>query len=156
MNEKIVYEHRQIGWVTIVGIFGSIVAVSIALAIFTQNADQRRVFDFMVVVIAVIGAIFSSLTVRVTDRSMAWWFGLPLIGRRILLSEIASVEPTRTNVAEGWGIHLTWWHGWVWNVSGFNAVEIKLRSGTRFAVGTPEPKAVIAAIESARGDRIGP
>lgn len=89
------------------------------------------------------------LTVRVTDRAVAWWFGFPVIGRRVALGDIASAVAIKTNLFEGWGIHLTW-HGWLWNVSGFNAVQITLRSGTRFAVGTAEPQAVIDAVARAR------
>ncbi|MGH7328650.1 MAG: hypothetical protein ACREJX_09905 [Polyangiaceae bacterium] len=151
MNGKIVYEHRQIGWVTIVVIVGVIAALSVALAISERNGEQQRAFNVVIIVVAVIGAIFSSLTIRITDRSMAWWFGVPMIGRQIRLDEVESIGPTRTNIMEGWGIHLTWWHGWVWNVSGFNAVQIKLRSGMRFAVGTPEPQAVVEAVERASG-----
>jgi hypothetical protein len=83
---------------------------------------------------------------------MMWFFGVSGIGRRVPISEIVSIRPIKTNILEGWGIHLTW-HGWVWNVSGFNAVQIVLRSGTRFAVGTPEPQAVIDAVQSAGGDK---
>lgn len=153
MNEKIVYEHRQIGWVVIAVMLGVIAVISVAHAISERSGDRQLAFNLVVIVTALTAAIFSSLTIRVTDRSMAWWFGMPMIGRRIALSEIESIAPTRTNVMEGWGIHLTFWHGWLWNVSGFNAVQIKLRSGTRFAVGTPEPQAVVDAVARTNGKR---
>ena len=148
-KEKVVYEHRQIGWVTIVLIFVVVTALSIALGISERTAGQRDAFNAIVFALAVIAAIFSSLQIRITKEYIAWWFGLPFIGRRVRLKEIDSVAAIRTNIVEGWGIHLTW-HGWLWNVSGFNAVQIVLRSGTRYAVGTPEPQAVIDAIYRAR------
>jgi len=150
MNERIVYERRQIGWLTIVILFIVVAMLSVALALSARTTDQQTAFNVAICICALVGGLFSSLTVRVTERDIAWWFGIPQIGRRVAFDEIASIVATRTNLMEGWGIHLTWWHGWVWNVSGFNAVEIVLRSGTRFAVGTPEPQAVIDAVQSAR------
>jgi hypothetical protein len=148
MNERLVYEHRQIGWITAIGILGSIVLVCSLLAWSAQSLSE---ISAAIVVVVLLGALvtFSSLTVRVSDRALAWWFGIPAIGRRVALGDIESVVAIKTSIFEGWGIHLTW-HGWVWNVSGFNAVQITLRSGTRFAVGTPEPQAVIDAVARAR------
>ena len=154
MNERVRYEHRQIGWLTLVAIFAILALISAAFAGSERTDADRTAYNVVVSVVAIIAALFSSLTVRVTDTYVAWWFGLPLIGRRVRLDEIASAVPTKTSLLEGWGIHLTYWHGWVWNVSGFNAVEITLQSGTRFAVGTPEPKAVVDAIDAARGGTI--
>ena len=147
----IIYEHRQFGWLTIFVVVGVIIFLRFIVPA-VVNAPVPFGINGLLLAIAVIGALFSSLTVRVTEKSMAWWFGLPAIGRRVDLQHIASVRAIRTNVFEGWGIHLTW-HGWVWNVAGFNAVQITLTSGTRFAVGTPEPDKLIAAIERASGPK---
>ena len=148
MNERVLYEHRQVGWVTVVALFAIGVLICIAAAI---SAPSERSLSFSLVpILLVVAALFSTLTVRVTERHLMWFFGAPGIGRRIALGEITSIRAIETSIFEGWGIHLTW-HGWVWNVSGFNAVQIVLRSGTRFAVGTPEPQAVIDAVQSARG-----
>jgi hypothetical protein len=35
---------------------------------------------------------------------------------------------------------------WVWNVSGLDAVELTLRSGRRFRIGTDEPEELAKAI----------
>jgi hypothetical protein len=35
----------------------------------------------------------------------------------------------------------------VWNVSGFQAVELTLKDGSRFRIGTDEPEALVHAIE---------
>jgi len=50
----------------------------------------------------------------------------------------------------GLGIRLTP-HGWLYNVSGLDAIEIVRRSGKTFRVGTDEPKALAAALRAARG-----
>jgi len=51
----------------------------------------------------------------------------------------------------GRGIKLTP-HGWLFNVSGFDAVEIQLKNGRKYRIGTDEPDALLAAIESAALD----
>ena len=148
MNERVLYEHRQTGWLTVILLFAIAVLICIAGAI---SAPSERTLSYSLVpILLVVAALFSTLTVRVTERHMMWFFGVSGIGRSVPISQITSIRAIKTNILEGWGIHLTW-HGWVWNVSGFNAVQITLQSGTRFAVGTPEPQAVIDAVQSAGG-----
>jgi hypothetical protein len=51
---------------------------------------------------------------------------------------------------DGWGIHRLA-RGWIYNVSGWEAVEIELASGSVHRIGTDEPRALLAAIERAQG-----
>ena len=45
---------------------------------------------------------------------------------------------------------IRWWgHGWLYNVSGFKAVEIELASGKRLRIGTDEPERLAQAISAA-------
>lgn len=148
MNERVLYEHRQVGWLTVSALFAIAILICVAAAI--SDPSERTLSYSLVPILMVVAALFSTLTVRVTDQRIMWFFGVPGIGRSVPLKQIASIRPIKTTIWEGWGIHLTW-HGWVWNVAGFNAVQIILRSGTRFAVGTPEPQAVIDAVQSAGG-----
>jgi len=146
----VLYEHRQVGWLTVILLFAIAACICVAAAI---SAPSERTLSYSLVpVLLVVAALFSTLTVRVTDKRMMWFFGVSGIGRSVALGEIASIRAIKTSILEGWGIHLTW-HGWLWNVAGFNAVQIVMRSGTRFAVGTPEPQAVIDAVQSAGGAR---
>ncbi len=46
------------------------------------------------------------------------------------------------------GIHLTP-EGWLYNVSGFRAVAVRLKSGKRFLLGTDEPERLCQAISRA-------
>jgi hypothetical protein len=46
----------------------------------------------------------------------------------VRLAEIVGCEPIRIRWWYGWGIHLTP-YGWLYNVSGFDAVAITLRDG---------------------------
>ncbi len=49
----------------------------------------------------------------------------------------------------GWGIH--WWFGtWVFNVSGWQAVEIVYANGKRYRIGSDQPEALAAAIRAVK------
>lgn len=89
--------------------------------------------------------LFNSLTIEIGGGELRWRFGPGLIRKRVALANITSVRVVRTNVFEGWGIHLTRF-GWLYNVSGFDAVAITLRNGKRFALGADEAEALARAL----------
>ena len=74
---------------------------------------------------------------------LSWQMGL--ICKKVPLAEIAECEPIRIRWWYGWGIHLTP-YGWLYNVSGLDAVAITLRDGRKFALGTDDPEGLVAAI----------
>ena len=76
--------------------------------------------------------LFHSLTIEIDGGELRWRFGPGLIRKRVPLDQIISAEPVRTNVIEGWGIHLSRF-GWLYNVSGFDAVSIRVKNGQHFA-----------------------
>jgi hypothetical protein len=63
----------------------------------------------------------------------------------VRLAEIVGCEPIRIRWWYGWGIHLTPC-GWLYNVSGFDAVAITLRNGKKVALGTDDPYGLVTAI----------
>ena len=98
-------------------------------------------------ILVVAGALFTRLTIRVDSTAVRWYFGWGWPGGAIPLSAIDRAEVTRTNLVEGFGIHWTIWHGWLWNASGFQAVEIFKTDGGRVTLGTDDPQGLAAAIE---------
>ncbi len=90
----------------------------------------------MWVVIAVAGLLFlltqgfQHMTVRDEGEWLAIRFGpLPLLGTRIPYARITSVEPDRTVLLEGWGIHWTPGRGWTYNIWGYECVKLRLDWG---------------------------
>jgi hypothetical protein len=59
-------------------------------------------------------------------------------------------ELARSNWREGWGIRVTS-RGMLYNVSGTGAVEVRLRSGERFRLGSDEPETLLRAIRAGLG-----
>ncbi len=98
--------------------------------------------------VLLIGALFSTLTIAIQDGVLQASFGPGLIKKKVKLTEIASVRPIPVRWWYGLGIHLTP-HGWLYNVSGWKAVEITLHDGRHFCLGTDESENLVRAIEEA-------
>ena len=97
-------------------------------------------------ILVLCGWLFHSLTIEIIGGELHWRFGPGLIRKWVALDMIVSAEPVRTNVIEGWGIHLSRF-GWLYNVSGFDAVAIRMKNGQHFALGTDEPEALCRALQ---------
>lgn len=99
------------------------------------------------VVMLVSAFVFSSLTIAIRDGQLSWWFGPGVVKKTVPLSTIVSAEATTTSIFNGWGIHLTT-RGWLYNVSGRQAVLVTQADGKRFLLGTDEPDSLVQAILS--------
>jgi hypothetical protein len=141
------YEHQQhstwMYWVAI---------VVLAVFVLIERAQPAAGVGLAIgtIAIAVSMAIFARLSTRVDDRAVSWSFGWGWPRGSIALADIASVEGTETNLLEGWGIHWTIWHGWLWNTGGFQAVEMITRTGSRVTLGTDDPQGLYDAIVAHR------
>ena len=149
------YSHTQVGWwlIATLGIVAlAIVAIFSGVGLDSQSlpAAQARVIGWAVVVTLLItAALLTSLTVRVTSDRVTWHFGPGVVHFSLPLAEVTDVAVTRTPLWAGIGIHWIF-TGWVYNVSGRDAVALTKRDGTRVWIGTDEPELLAAAIESAR------
>ena len=137
------YRHTQIGTTT------NIASVSGALILFTLMVwfhVNAALFVVAAIVILML-VLFSSLTTEVSEEDFTFWFGIGVVRKRILLSDIAACRPVRNPWYYGWGIHWTP-RGWLYNVAGSLAVEIDLVNGKRLRVGTNEPEALCTALQT--------
>ncbi len=139
------YEHTQPGYVTL-GAMGGAALVMVGTALRTAAAAK---FLPGVLILGAASAVFSSLTIMVTDEELLARFGPGVTVKRVKLADIESVEPVRNPWYYGWGIRLTL-RGMLYNVSGFDAVEVRMRTGGSFRLGTDEPDRLIRAIEEAK------
>ena len=84
---------------------------------------------------------FRQLTVSDEDDRLLVCFGpLPLFRRRILYSNVESVERRRSTVLDGWGIHLSPSGGVTWNLWGFDCVDVRRKKGGKLRIGTDDPE----------------
>ena len=94
--------------------------------------------------------LFGTLTVDVDRERVQVVFGIGLIRKTVRLADIAAFQPVRNPWIAGWGIRAIR-GGMLWNVSGLDAVELALRDGRFFRIGTDEPEALARAIQAATG-----
>ena len=136
------YEHTQIGHVII---WSLLAIILIAAGGLTGHHAPPVVVSIILLVCLV---LFYKLKITISDGTLCVCFGAGIIRKRVRLAEIVGCEPIRIRWWYGWGIHLTPC-GWLYNVSGFDAVTITLRDGKRFALGTDDPHGLTEAIRAA-------
>jgi hypothetical protein len=91
--------------------------------------------------------LFYRLKVTIDGETLSASFGPGIICKKVRLADIIECKPIRIRWWYGWGIHSTP-YGWLYNVSGFNAVAITLRDSRKFALRTDDLHALIEAIRS--------
>ena len=91
-------------------------------------------------------ALFWGLTVEVNKDVVRLYFGFGIIHRSILREHIAMVTQVRNRWWWGFGIRWTP-HGWMWNISGLDAIELTYHNGKKFRIGTDEPEALLEALK---------
>lgn len=149
------YRHTQVGRVTLIAL-GAAVVLNLGLLAVFDDLAVRVLLVALVVVFALCALLFSALTVSVDAQHLTARFGPGPIAKRIPLSSIRDAQPVRNPWWYGWGIHLTP-HGWLWNVSGFEAVELTLDGGQRIRIGTDEPQVLADVLARAtRGAGLSP
>ncbi len=141
------YSHTQFGWMTLVALLGALVA----LAAVGRNLGPEGA-DGMIVGMAVLALmlpLFGWLSVTVDQEAVTTRFGIGLLRKKIWLKDIKSAERVRNKWWYGWGMRMGPW-GWMYNVSGLDAVEIELKTGGKFRIGTDEPDELVSAIQVRR------
>lgn len=139
------YKHTQIGTMILIG-----AALIVPMIIFLVFKGFLLIAGFTAFMLILMTILFGSLTVEITETKIYCWFGLGLVRKQFDLAEITAVETIRYPWYYGWGIRLTP-KGWMFNVSGLDAVEITRRSGKHFLIGTDQPHKLASAIIQAAG-----
>ena len=137
------YRHTQSGaWIVIPCL--AFAALDAAVA---WRSGQWLPVVVLVVVIAV-AILFSSLTVEVGDNELRWYFGPGFWSYRLPLDDIETVAAVRNR----------WWNGFgirrgpgfrLYNVSGLDAVELRLKSHEVRRIGTDDPQGLMEALKAA-------
>jgi hypothetical protein len=95
-------------------------------------------------------ASFTTLSASIDENYLRIKFGYGIFAKTFPLNQIASAQSVKNHWYYGWGIHFWFWpRMWVYNVSGFDAVEIIMRNGKMYRIGTDTPSELEAAIKQA-------
>lgn len=147
-HQKISYSKTQYGKV----IISLTLVFLIVLVVFYDEvkswdpAEENAMLSTMTILV-VLSLLFYKLKVEVNDIEITLTFGVGVIKKRIELSKIQSVEAVKNKFWYGWGIRLTP-HGWLWNIAGYDAVELTYKQSKRkFRIGCENSAELKASID---------
>jgi len=141
------YRHTQIGTLTLSALGAGVLIVAAILLVRGPVGPLPVVLAILVVSTV----LFASLTVEIQGGVLTARFGPGPIHKRVPLATIRSCRVVQNPWWYGWGIRLTP-HGWLYNVSGFGAVELTLHTGRQLRIGSDEPERLCQAIDQALRD----
>jgi hypothetical protein len=136
------YEHKQTSPLNL--ILYALGVVQLAAAwVSRSNPAASIILSFCAVVMILAGLCVGYLIVRDEGDFLALRFGpLPIFRRLIAFSKITAVEPSRSTVLDGWGIHYIPGRGMTYNVWGFDCVRMSVDSRT-IRVGTDDVQGLV-------------
>lgn len=133
------YSHTQYSTVFIIFFMATSAIVAFALAHGKQGAE----IAFFIVAFVLL--LFFRLTIRVNEQDVSLVFGIGLVKKRIPLESISSVKTVQNAWYHGWGVRLLS-NGILYNVTGFQAVELLLQDETVVRLGSNQPEQLKEAI----------
>ncbi len=119
------------------------------------SADQETyLYAFLIVIFLICLLTFYKLTIIVDNTSVSFKLGIGIFGQSYKLSEIASCKPVKNLWIYGVGIHMIP-GGWLYNVSGFKAIELRFKDRTRvIRIGTNNPDEITGVIKELIGPAV--
>ena len=137
------YKNTQIGYLLIVALGAATLLIGYLNIVTRFNPGTLLLLIFMILCLA----LFATLTTHVNGQAVDIRFGIGLIRRRFPLQDVDGYRIVTNPWYYGWGIHLMP-GGWVFNVSGWEAVELHMKDGGKYRIGTNDPQALMKAIEA--------
>lgn len=137
------YKHSQLGTSLVV-----LLTIPMVIVFFFSSGDPTvKITIYCIMSFLILN--FYRLKTVINNEYITVSFGLGLIRKKIKLESIASVELLKTSILCGWGIRIMN-DGTLYNVSGREAVKIKLKDGTAVAIGTNDVKNLMNSINENR------
>lgn len=143
------YKHTQTGYLILSVLIAVVLFYMWLYGVIEQNDASNDFATAVMFFIIFILASVSTLRVSIDDSHLRVKFGYGLFKKKFALSEITSAKAVKNHWYYGWGIRVWFWpYMWIYNISGFDAVEIKTKSGRIYRTGTDEPGKLEEAIKN--------
>ena len=147
------YKHTQIGYLMLVVtmavlvLFAWVHITALAEPPSVDSGPNFAVSSIMVLILFIL-ASFGTLTTSIDENYLQIKFGYGIFAKKFALNQIASVQSVKNHWYYGWGVKVWFWpYMWIYNVSGFDAVEIIMKNGKIYRIGTDMPGELEAAIK---------
>jgi len=137
------YNHTQTGRLMLFVLFAVVLLFGFTLI---KNGFDPIFFTFMLFILFIL-ASFASLNVIINENYLQIKFGYGIYKKRFPLKDITSAKAVKNHWYFGWGIR--YWapsRMLIFNVSGFDAVEIKTKDNKIYRIGTDDPQNLERAI----------
>ena len=147
------YKHTQIGYLMLVVTLAVLVLfawlqITARAEPPSYNSGTNFAVTAIMALILFILASFTTLSVFIDENYLRIKFGYGIFRKKFAVSEIAGVAQVKNHWYYGWGIRLWFWpRMWIFNISGFDAVEIRMKNGKIYRIGTDEPEKLETAIK---------
>ena len=130
------YNHTQIGYLII---FTLLAVITLFINILLKDGCQTYLVMTMLLVLFILSS-FLSLNVKINEDYLKIKFGWGIYKKQFFIKEITSVKIVKTNWYCGWGIRICFWPKKLklYNVSGFDAVEITMNNGNIYQIGSDD------------------
>ena len=136
------YRRVQLGWIVIWSLMPAVVFI---MFYFNNNPDAAPKPLLWAISLTIL--FFYKKTVLVTDKYIKIMFGAGILRKTIQLNSIETCIQVENVKGCTWGI--IWaLKGWLYNTNGFNAVELKLKNGKVYRIGTDKPEELLNFIGS--------
>jgi hypothetical protein len=139
------YKHTQIGYLLIAALGAAVLMVGNLVLATNFNTTAILLLTFMILCLV----LFATLTVQVNAQEINLQFGIGVIRKRFALKDVQTYRVVKNPWYYGWGIHLIP-GGWVYNVSGWEAIELQMKNGKRYRIGTNDSQGLMASIGAYR------
>jgi hypothetical protein len=137
------YRHTQPGTLTM---FACLLCGGVGSAM-AWHAGQRPASIVLIAIMLTAAVLFSSLTVEISDNELRWYFGPGLWTYRLPLTSIENVTVVRNHWWNGYGIRMA--PGFrLYNVSGLDAVELRVGANDVRRIGTDDPQGLAQALSA--------
>jgi hypothetical protein len=140
------YAHTQFGWITVVALVAALVVIGAAATELGPESPGKVSVLIAMALFALAIPLLGWLTVTVDEVRVTARFGVGLVRKKIKIKDIQNAARVRNKWYYGWGIRMGP-SGWMFNVSGLDAVEIELKNGGKFRIGTDEPEELTRTIK---------
>lgn len=140
------YKHTQIGYLMLSVALATMLFFIWINSIIPPEENSTFITIFMGLIVLLLLS-FALLQIAIDEKYLRIKFGYGIFRKKFLLSEIVLVKAVRNHWYYGWGIRIWFWpYMWIYNISGFDAVEITMKNGKIYRIGTDESKNLERAI----------
>ena len=143
------YKHTQVGYIHVIA-WSAIILFLACINIFIGFEPYTLIF---LILLAVLLALLSTLTVRVGGGAITVQFGVGIIRKRIQLSDVETYAKVRNPWYYGLGIRYTP-RGWLYNIYGLSAIELLMKNGRTCRIGTNDPEGFAQALQEALDEAV--